>query len=93
MDGGKVPLTDSTSRQVIQRVDLGPGTGALEARWTRVASRPLVGVEVLDFGWAVQRVAETLARLAPGAVPIVHKVSVVAELLAHRVAVPGDEHP
>jgi hypothetical protein len=30
----------------------------LEARWTRVARRPLVGVDVLDFGWAVQRSAD-----------------------------------
>jgi len=30
----------------------------LQARWRRVAQRPLVGVEVLDFGWAVQRIAD-----------------------------------
>lgn len=30
----------------------------LQARWRRVGQRPLVGVEVLDFGWAVQRIAD-----------------------------------
>ena len=30
----------------------------LEARWARVARQPLVGVDVLDFGWAVQRIAD-----------------------------------
>ena len=29
-----------------------------QARWARVAQRPLVGVDVLDFGWAVQRLAD-----------------------------------
>jgi RimJ/RimL family protein N-acetyltransferase len=32
-----------------------PDLAHLQARWTRVAQRPLVGVEVMDFGWAVQR--------------------------------------
>lgn len=30
----------------------------LAARWTRVAQAPLVGVDVFDFGWAVQRRAD-----------------------------------
>ena len=30
----------------------------LAARWTRVAQAPLVGVDVLDLGWAVQRRAD-----------------------------------
>jgi ribosomal-protein-alanine N-acetyltransferase len=35
-----------------------PDLAHLERRWTWVAERPLVGVDVLDFGWAVQRVAD-----------------------------------
>ena len=35
-----------------------PDLAHLQARWARVAQCPLVDVEVLDFGWAVQRVAD-----------------------------------
>ena len=35
-----------------------PDLAHLRARWARVAQRPLCGVEVLDFGWAVQRIAD-----------------------------------
>ncbi|MCK9685074.1 GNAT family N-acetyltransferase [Scleromatobacter humisilvae] len=35
-----------------------PDVAHLRARWARVAQCPLVGVDVLDFGWAVQRVAD-----------------------------------
>jgi ribosomal-protein-alanine N-acetyltransferase len=35
-----------------------PDVAHLRARWARVAQRPLTGVDVLDFGWAVQRVAD-----------------------------------
>ena len=37
---------------------LSPDLAHLQARWARVAREPLVGVDVLDFGWAVQRVAD-----------------------------------
>ena len=35
-----------------------PDLAHLQARWARVAQFPLVGVDVLDFGWAVQRIAD-----------------------------------
>jgi ribosomal-protein-alanine N-acetyltransferase len=35
-----------------------PDLAHLQARWTRVAQLPLVGVDVLDVGWAVQRSAD-----------------------------------
>ena len=35
-----------------------PDAAHLQARWARVAQCPLVGVDVLDFGWAVQRSAD-----------------------------------
>ena len=35
-----------------------PDVAHLRARWERVAQRPIVGVDVLDFGWAVQRIAD-----------------------------------
>ncbi|MFL6695964.1 MAG: GNAT family N-acetyltransferase [Vitreoscilla sp.] len=35
-----------------------PDLAHLQARWARVAQRPLQGVQVLDFGWAVQRIAD-----------------------------------
>lgn len=35
-----------------------PDLAHLQARWARVAQGPLTGVEVLDFGWAVQRIAD-----------------------------------
>ncbi len=35
-----------------------PDLAHLQRRWARVAERPLVGVDVLDFGWAVQRIAD-----------------------------------
>jgi len=35
-----------------------PDLAHLQARWARVAHRPLTGVDVLDFGWAVQRIAD-----------------------------------
>ena len=35
-----------------------PDVAHLRARWARVAQGPLAGVEVLDFGWAVQRIAD-----------------------------------
>jgi ribosomal-protein-alanine N-acetyltransferase len=35
-----------------------PDVDHLEARWARVAQRSLVAVDVLDFGWAVQRVSD-----------------------------------
>jgi ribosomal-protein-alanine N-acetyltransferase len=35
-----------------------PDLAHLRARWARVAQRPLCGVEVLDFGWAVQRIVD-----------------------------------
>ncbi len=35
-----------------------PDLAHLRARWERVAQRPLAGVDVLDFGWAVQRSAD-----------------------------------
>ena len=35
-----------------------PDVAHLRARWARVAQGPLTGVEVLDFGWAVQRIAD-----------------------------------
>ena len=35
-----------------------PDLAHLQARWARVARFPLVGVAVLDFGWAVQRIAD-----------------------------------
>jgi RimJ/RimL family protein N-acetyltransferase len=35
-----------------------PDLAHLQARWARVAQRPLTGVDVLDFGWAVQRIAD-----------------------------------
>jgi len=35
-----------------------PDVAHLQARWERVAQRPLTGVQVLDFGWAVQRLAD-----------------------------------
>ena len=35
-----------------------PDPAHLQARWARVAQFPLVGVDVLDFGWAVQRNAD-----------------------------------
>jgi [ribosomal protein S5]-alanine N-acetyltransferase len=35
-----------------------PDLAHLRARWARVAQSPLTGVDVLDFGWAVQRVAD-----------------------------------
>lgn len=35
-----------------------PDVAHLRARWTRVAQRPLTGVDVLDFGWAVRRSAD-----------------------------------
>ena len=35
-----------------------PDLAHLQRRWAWVAERPLVGVDVLDFGWAVQRVAD-----------------------------------
>jgi RimJ/RimL family protein N-acetyltransferase len=47
----------------------------LQARWARVAQRALVAVDVLDFGWAVQR-------LSDGA--WIGKMD--AEVLAHGVA-------
>ncbi|HWU90865.1 MAG TPA: selenium-binding protein SBP56-related protein [Kofleriaceae bacterium] len=39
--GNEVYVWDANSRQVIQRVDLGPGTGALEARWTNTYGEPV----------------------------------------------------
>ncbi|MEP6505745.1 MAG: GNAT family N-acetyltransferase [Betaproteobacteria bacterium] len=35
-----------------------PDVDHLEARWARVAERSLVAVDVLDFGWAVQRASD-----------------------------------
>lgn len=35
-----------------------PDLAHLQARWARVAQRPLTGVDVLDLGWAVQRIAD-----------------------------------
>ncbi len=35
-----------------------PDLAHLRARWARVAQFPMTGVDVLDFGWAVQRVAD-----------------------------------
>jgi ribosomal-protein-alanine N-acetyltransferase len=35
-----------------------PDLAHLQARWARVAQRPVSGVDVLDFGWAVQRIAD-----------------------------------
>ncbi|MEO5685844.1 MAG: GNAT family N-acetyltransferase [Burkholderiaceae bacterium] len=35
-----------------------PDLAHLQARWARVAQRSLAGADVLDFGWAVQRVAD-----------------------------------
>jgi selenium-binding protein 1 len=39
--GNEVCVWDYNSRQVIQRVDLGAGTGALEARWTTTYGEPV----------------------------------------------------
>lgn len=39
--GNEVCVWDATSRQVIQRVDIGAGTGALEARWTNTYGEPV----------------------------------------------------
>ena len=39
-------------------VTVSPDVAHLQARWARVARCPLVDVDVLDFGWAVQRVAD-----------------------------------
>jgi selenium-binding protein 1 len=39
--GNEVCVWDYDSRQVLQRVDLGPGTGALEARWTNQPNEPV----------------------------------------------------
>jgi RimJ/RimL family protein N-acetyltransferase len=35
-----------------------PDLAHLQRRWAWVAERPMVGVDVLDFGWAVQRLAD-----------------------------------
>ena len=35
-----------------------PDLAHLRARWARVAQFPMTGVDVLDFGWAVQRIAD-----------------------------------
>ena len=35
-----------------------PDLAHLQRRWAWVAGRPLVGVDVLDFGWAVRRVTD-----------------------------------
>ena len=35
-----------------------PDLAHLRARWARVAQFPMTGVDVLDFGWAVQRTAD-----------------------------------
>jgi selenium-binding protein 1 len=39
--GDEVCVWDMASRRVIQRVNLGPGTGALEARWTNTFGEPV----------------------------------------------------
>jgi len=39
--GNEVYVWDMGSRRVIQTVDLGPGTGALEARWTNTFGEPV----------------------------------------------------
>jgi selenium-binding protein 1 len=39
--GNEVCMWDMQARRVIQRVDLGPGTGALEARWTNTFGEPV----------------------------------------------------
>ena len=39
--GNEVCVWDAQSRRVLQRVDLGPGTGALEARWTNTYGEPV----------------------------------------------------
>ena len=39
--GNEICIWDSTSRQVLQRLDLGPGTGALEARWSNIYGEPV----------------------------------------------------
>jgi methanethiol oxidase len=39
--GNEVYVWDAQSRRVIQTVDLGPGTGALEVRWTNTFGEPV----------------------------------------------------
>jgi selenium-binding protein 1 len=39
--GNEVCVWDYQSRQVLQRVDLGPGTGALEVRWSNTPGEPV----------------------------------------------------
>jgi selenium-binding protein 1 len=39
--GNQVYVWDVASRRVLQTVDLGPGTGALEARWTNTFGEPV----------------------------------------------------
>ena len=55
------PLFDGMRDPAIYEwISLPPPTDLeqLRARWSRVALRPLTGVPVLDFVWAVQRVAD-----------------------------------
>ena len=55
------PLFDGMSEPAVyQWISLrpSPDLAHLQARWARVARFPMVDVDELDFGWAVQRVAD-----------------------------------
>jgi len=39
--GNEICIWDYQNRRVLQRIDLGPGTGALEARWTNTPNEPV----------------------------------------------------
>ena len=59
--GHAAPLFDGLRDPAIYEwisLHVSPDLAHLQARWARVAQQPLVGVDVLDFGWAVQRVAD-----------------------------------